>query len=548
MPFGKRAAEGGPRAYRRPPVRRGVEPLERRDLLTLTLQPLSYFTNVPFAGRVASFAPGDVSGTLPDFTASVTWGDGTTSQAGIVSDGANFDVLASKTYTSAGQFPLSVTVNGLSGTKATAAEGVTVSPQLVATGATITAQAGTLFSGPVATFTDSAQTPAGGFTAAVNWGDGSTTQGTIVPTGAGAYTVDGAHTYGTAGPFSVTVTVTRLAFAQQATASTAAVVNGALTAVPAQGVTATAGQPFSATLATVVDAQAGSNAPSPTNYTAKVFWGDGSSSPGALVTVTPTATGASPYVALVGTHTYPSAGRFTITVVVARVATGQTAVGTLAASAFSFSGTVDPLSAPTTVNGTVVTDHQEPILTGSAEPGATVRLWFSRVGGDLFPLGVTQADSTGRWSTTVGPIAGQPVLIYGQALPVSGPPTPVTLLVGGSPLFVTPHPVRVVRAVFGPAPGQMTVTVARADAKGPDPAGLSRASSYTLTGPDGRSVTPTSVRVAPANARRPTAPRAVTLTFPPSAAFRRGVSTLRVAFNGLVGDNGTARLLVRGRS
>src|SRR5437879_3925374 len=76
----------------------------------------------------------------------------------------------------------------------------------------IAPQAGSPFSGPVATFTDPANPGAapGSFSAAVNWGDGTGTD-TTTPTVAlvgGQLTVSGSHTYAAAGNDTLTVTVT----------------------------------------------------------------------------------------------------------------------------------------------------------------------------------------------------------------------------------------------------------------------------------------------------------------------------------------------------
>lgn len=61
----------------------------------------------------------------------------------------------------------------------------------------------------VATFTDATypgNLPSD-FTAVVDWGDGTTSAGTISETAQGSYAVDGSHTYTTGGDYSLTVTV-----------------------------------------------------------------------------------------------------------------------------------------------------------------------------------------------------------------------------------------------------------------------------------------------------------------------------------------------------
>src|SRR5262249_29879542 len=63
------------------------------------------------------------------------------------------------------------------------------------------------FSGPLFTFTDPANEPAASYTAAIDWGDGATTDGTVSQLGNGTYAVTGSHTYGEEGYYPVTGTI-----------------------------------------------------------------------------------------------------------------------------------------------------------------------------------------------------------------------------------------------------------------------------------------------------------------------------------------------------
>src|SRR5260221_14631462 len=62
---------------------------------------------------VAHFTDADPAGTLTDYTATITWGDGTTSAGTIVTNaGGGFDVQGSHTYAEEGTFnAMNVTVN-----------------------------------------------------------------------------------------------------------------------------------------------------------------------------------------------------------------------------------------------------------------------------------------------------------------------------------------------------------------------------------------------------------------------------------------------------
>jgi hypothetical protein len=73
------------------------------------------------------------------------------------------------------------------------------------------ATAGVPFAGSVLTFPDA--DPNGGprdFSAAIDWGDGSTSPGTISPSAEGGFVVSGTHTYATPGAFLIRVTVVDL--------------------------------------------------------------------------------------------------------------------------------------------------------------------------------------------------------------------------------------------------------------------------------------------------------------------------------------------------
>jgi hypothetical protein len=84
--------------------------------------------------------------------------------------------------------------------------GIALPPGLSPSGMDLNATAGTLFNGPVATFTAAYAIPVSDFTVTIQWGDGSTSTGAVVQTSYG-YTVVGSHTYLSAAP-SVPVTVT----------------------------------------------------------------------------------------------------------------------------------------------------------------------------------------------------------------------------------------------------------------------------------------------------------------------------------------------------
>ncbi|HEX5447009.1 MAG TPA: DUF4214 domain-containing protein [Pirellulales bacterium] len=185
---------------------------------------------------VATFTDADPNGTVSDYTATIDWGDGS-STTGAVTAGpppaaspisgapaGAFYVSGSHAYAEDGAYTIAVKIADAGGATATATSSVTVTePALTGAAVSITGQErvalGTVpgSANPaapqaiVATFTHGSNLEATtGFSAQIAWGDGTFSPGTVVavsPAGTG-YQVLGAHTYLDEGNFSVTVTIT----------------------------------------------------------------------------------------------------------------------------------------------------------------------------------------------------------------------------------------------------------------------------------------------------------------------------------------------------
>jgi hypothetical protein len=161
---------------------------------------------------VASFRDANAAAIAADFTATVTWGDGSTSAARVVSQGGgNFAILASHTYAEEGTKNLSVKIfDGGAAVSGSITLAVADAPLSSLSVHSPGAAAG-VGTGPftVAVFHDSnTAAQASDFTAAIAWGDGSTSTvsgGGIVAVGGGTFDVVSAHTYGTAGGFTLSV-------------------------------------------------------------------------------------------------------------------------------------------------------------------------------------------------------------------------------------------------------------------------------------------------------------------------------------------------------
>ena len=145
------------------------------------------------------------------FTATVDWGDGTSGAAFVLGPpGGPFSVDGEHAYRRAGTYPLVLHAVKDDGAEITLPGNAIVVPASLTVDATFSTDiaAGTTFSGPVARFQDgNPLSSLADYTAVIDWGDGSQTDGAVTgPTG-GPYTVAGSHTYGPTQPFTARVTL-----------------------------------------------------------------------------------------------------------------------------------------------------------------------------------------------------------------------------------------------------------------------------------------------------------------------------------------------------
>jgi hypothetical protein len=184
--------------------------------LGVLVQPVSATEGIPFQALVATFSdprPGAAAG---DYTATIDWGDGSTSGGTVTADPAQaerFLVSGAHTYKDEKNYAVTVTVarSDGSGTSPTASGTATVADApLTAIPASVTAVEGQPFHGRVATFLDASPFElASSYTATIDWGDGQTSAGTIAADGSfsGQFGIDGNHIYEEAGAYPVRVTI-----------------------------------------------------------------------------------------------------------------------------------------------------------------------------------------------------------------------------------------------------------------------------------------------------------------------------------------------------
>ncbi len=160
------------------------------------------------------------TGTLDTHTATINWGDGTSSAGTVTESSGSGTVAAIHVYADGGTYAITLKVsdnNGVTGSRGATATILDVAPTVTAT--TVTAVVNqALTNVQVASFTSPGFTfaPAGTtetFTATINWGDGTATTPGIVAVTEGSTgvlttgTVSGTHTYTIAGTYTLSVTV-----------------------------------------------------------------------------------------------------------------------------------------------------------------------------------------------------------------------------------------------------------------------------------------------------------------------------------------------------
>ncbi len=184
-----------------------------------------------FVGTVATFTDSDGSGSASDFSATISWGDGSSSPGTIsANQSGGFDVSGSHSYTIEGAlaFSVAITDNGGSAVAVTGAANV-ADAQLAATGVSLTESRKVAFSAVIATFTDAnLLSDASDFTAVICWGDGSSSNGTVIQNAPGSFYVLGGHTYMQVGTFTITVQIFDVGLASATAESIVTVLNGIL--------------------------------------------------------------------------------------------------------------------------------------------------------------------------------------------------------------------------------------------------------------------------------------------------------------------------------
>ena len=189
-------------------------PRASADTITGIGKTVDFIEQQPASRTVATFTDSNTSDTVVRFAATIDWGDGTTTAAVISGGSGSFDVSGTHTYADESGLPVTtkttLTPFGGVGVTALGAANVAERDILGGSGATFSISPLTLFAGTVATLTESDPSrTVVDLPTTINWGDGTTTAGTISG-GSGSFTVTGSHAYAGPGIFPTHTTITVL--------------------------------------------------------------------------------------------------------------------------------------------------------------------------------------------------------------------------------------------------------------------------------------------------------------------------------------------------
>jgi hypothetical protein len=231
---------------------------------------------------IAKFTDADPNTTPSEYNVTVDWGDGTTTGGSVAADpNGGYDVLGSHNYDE-GQYQVKVTIQDAGGSTATAQSTAAVSDASisVAGSTSLAASEGQVFSGVVATLTDSnTSASTADFTVTIDWGDQTTSTGTVSSAGGGQFNVSGSHSYAEEGNYNLKITVNDDGGSSNQGTTTASVADSALKGKGSL-LTFNEGTPFTGVVASFTDLNALATAQ---DFTATIKWGDNTTSTGSVV-------------------------------------------------------------------------------------------------------------------------------------------------------------------------------------------------------------------------------------------------------------------------
>jgi len=311
--------------------------LPQSSLTSLVAPTINAVAGQSFSQTVATFTEASTFASTANFDAVINWGDGTNADV-VVTQGMNgqIRVLGSHDYLNSGTYTGTIGIFNDAGSRLTNFTVNVALPTLMIQSLPITEPADRVFTVPVARFDPPYPTYLSGYLATIDWGDGTTSIGSVSinsalgPPYSGQ--VFGTHSYRNPGTYNVTTTIDtldRVALPGVSTAPATVVASILSASVPT--IQARVGDLFQGAVAFVTNVTRDQvNAPT----AASIDWGDGTPPTGGTIVPLTDAS-----FEVIGSHTYARPGTFSLTVVIDRPGTGDftSASGTaLVAPALSF--------------------------------------------------------------------------------------------------------------------------------------------------------------------------------------------------------------------
>ena len=393
-----------------------------------------------FSGLVATFTTADANPTAGDYTASIAWGDGTTSAGTITATGSpagvTFRVNGTHTYATDGTYAVVTTITSAGGSVAVAT-GQAIAGDVLTSDSpaqALSATVGTpIIPSVVALFTDGGTSKdVSQYDATIDWGDGSPLQAGLIrsiielPSGRASYSVIASHAFTSNGtfngrvtvhasdgttisiPFTTTVASPNLALVPfgsfiVATPGTGGFLIGQLAISPLP--TVSEGQTLTNIGVAGISAPAGSPALAPNFYTAIVDFGDGTS----------------PVIGLIdsdgivrASHTFQESGKYTMRVTIGTTGNPNVVTASLAQVVSDIPIILRGVLAQTSDTGQSrtdgITNDSTPTFQGTSEPGSIVTVYVGALvnGVPGAPAKIADAvtDAAGSWrATTLQPLS-----------------------------------------------------------------------------------------------------------------------------------------------